>query len=195
MGVAFDDECLESGINLHHLLHLLQVGSGTEERSAVLVFETIADEGAVGRVEVLVGKSVPEAACGSIGHMVDLHCPRLVVEAAAEIDHAKVEEWIAVAEVAEVYEVFPAGGHEDAVTELQVAMDSRVGVRSSGDVIMHLPLLHRCEVRISLQHGVEPVFDILETGGVHMRVMQFEAHLCELARVHVRAFRIISARA
>ena len=41
-------------------------------------------------------------------------------------------------------------------------MDSRVGIRRSGNEIMNLALLLRREIRVGIQHAVQTVLDILE---------------------------------
>ena len=195
MGVTLDDEGLESGINLHEVFHLLQVGTGSEERFAVFILESIGDEGTVGSVEIRICERVPEAPCGSVRHVIHLHRPCLVVEAAAEINHAQIEKREAVAEVAQVDKVFLSGGDEDAVTELQVSVDCSVGIRRSGYVVMDLLFLSGGEVRVGFEHRAEAVLDVFETRGVHVGVMQREAHLSELLSVEFGFLGVVAAGA
>ena len=50
--------------------------------------------------EILCRKSVPELSRRRIGHMIHLHRPTLIVEAAAEVHHADIEHRITVTEIA-----------------------------------------------------------------------------------------------
>ena len=136
VGIALDHQRLEARENLHLLHHFVHIGIGTE---------------------ILFGKAIPETRSRSIGHVVYLHRPALVIEAGAEIDHTDIEHRIAIAEIAQVNEIRRTHSvllREDTITELQVAMQCRIRIRHSRYIIMDLLFLLGCEIRVVRQHLV-----------------------------------------
>ena len=116
------------------------------------------------------------------GHVEGFQDEGFGTDIAAEIDHANVEEGMAVAEVSQVYEIALVSG-EDDVAELEVTVYGRIRVRGGGDEVPDVLLLRRREGRTRLQQGEIAVLDVLEAARVQMDRMQLKAHLREFGGI------------
>ena len=115
----------------------------------------------------------------------------LIAKAAAEIDHAHIEEVVAPAEIAQIDEIAFVSNKDD-IAVLEVAVDGCVLIRRVGDETSQFVFFSCCEEGILFQQAVIAVLDILKLRGVHVSSMEFEAHLGELIRKLRHLFRLIS---
>lgn len=84
---------------------------------------------------------------------------------------------------------------EDAVGELQVAVDGSVGIGCGGDEGVDLLFLLRREEGVVVEETEESVFDVLELSGIHMRGVQAFAQLRKLACVGLGHLGVVAAGA